>query len=51
MRRLGVDYLVLHGDRYGPRVDEVIREAMQMREYVLVARVGPDYLFRVTPEQ
>jgi hypothetical protein len=50
MRRLGVDYLVLHADRYGAIADEVVREAMQMQEYALVARAGSDYLFRVTPE-
>ena len=50
MRWLGVDYLVLHADRYGARADEVVREAMQMQEYALVARAGSDYLFRVTPE-
>lgn len=49
MRRLGVEYLVLHADRYGPGADEVIRGAMEMPEYALVARVGSDYLFRVNP--
>jgi hypothetical protein len=37
----------LHGDRYGAGATDVVREATQMQEYVLVARVGSDYLFRV----
>ena len=49
MRRLGVEYLVLHAERYGSGVDEVLRVAMAMPEYTLVARVGQDYLFRVNP--
>lgn len=36
-------------DRYGPGAEEVIREAMEMPEYALVAKVGSDYLFRVNP--
>jgi hypothetical protein len=47
MRRLGIEYLILHGDRYGAGAADVVREALQMQEYVLVARVGSDYLFRV----
>lgn len=48
MRRLGVDYVVFHGDRYGAGGDDVIREALQMAEYQLVSQIGADYLFRVT---
>lgn len=51
MRRLGVDYVVLHGDRYGQDLEEVVRIAREMSEYTLVAQVGPDYLFRVNPER
>jgi hypothetical protein len=47
MRRLGIEYLILHGDRYGPGAAEVVREATQMPDYALVAQVGSDYLFRV----
>ena len=49
MRRLGVDYLVLHADRYGPGVDEVLRVAGTMPEYTLVTHLGQDYLFRINP--
>ncbi|MBA2258418.1 MAG: hypothetical protein H0W18_05955 [Acidobacteria bacterium] len=49
MRRLGVEYLVLHADRYGPGVDEVLRVAQTMPEYTLVTQIGQDYLFRINP--
>ena len=49
MRRLGVEYLVLHADRYGPGVDEVLRVAGTMPEYTLVKQIGQDYLFRINP--
>ena len=50
MRRLGVDYVVLHTDRHGPGAEELVRVALAMSEYELVRQQGPDYLFRVVPE-
>jgi hypothetical protein len=47
MRRLGVEFVVFHADRFGPGADEVIRVAGELPDYALVARNGSDYLFRV----
>jgi hypothetical protein len=47
MRRLGIDYVVVHAGRIGSAADEMIRVASEMAEYTLVARYGSDYLFRV----
>jgi hypothetical protein len=51
MRRLGVEYVVFHGDRFGPRTDEYVQEALRLGEYELVAQIGSDYLFRVIPSR
>jgi hypothetical protein len=48
MRRLGVDYVVLHADRI-PNSAQLIRDAIAWPDYVLVAQIGTDYLFRVKP--
>jgi hypothetical protein len=47
MRRLGIDYVVVHAERIGSEADEMIRVASGMPEYTLMARNGSDYLFRV----
>ena len=47
MRRLGVEFVVFHGDRFGAGADEIVRTALAMPEYALVANIGSDYLFRV----
>jgi hypothetical protein len=49
MRRLGVEYVVLHGERYGAGVEEIVRTALESGEYELVERMASDYLFRVRP--
>jgi hypothetical protein len=50
MRELGVEYAVVHTDRYpAGTADEIIRVAQAIDEYDLVGRVGADYLFRVRP--
>lgn len=49
MRRLGVEYVVFHGGRFGPGATEIVHEAFRIGEYDLVARIGSDYLFRVKP--
>jgi hypothetical protein len=48
MRRLGVDYVVLHSARFedGPNM---LDEALHSDNFRLVARFGADYLFRVLP--
>jgi hypothetical protein len=47
MRRLGVEYVVFHADRFGAGADDVVRTAGELPDYALVARQGSDYLFRV----
>lgn len=48
MRRLGIEYVVLHADRL-PEGPIMLEEALQnVTDFVLVARDGQDYLFRVT---
>lgn len=49
MRRLGIDYVVFHADRYGEGAFECVREAKQCGEYDLVGQIGSDYLFKVRP--
>ena len=49
MRRLGIDFVVFHSDRFGPGADEIVNEAVRIGEYDLVAHIGGDYLFRVKP--
>ncbi len=49
MRRLGIDYVVLHADRQ-PEGPELLREALESRrDFELVARSGQQYLFKVLP--
>jgi hypothetical protein len=50
MRRLGVEYVVLHTARLDAGVAEtMLRDAFASPEYELVTQIGPDYLFRVRP--
>jgi hypothetical protein len=51
MRRLGVDLVVFHADRFGAGADDVVAEAMALGEYDLVAQDGQDYLFRVKTDR
>jgi hypothetical protein len=46
MRRIGVDYVVLHAARYHDAAD-ILKEAQHSRDFALVAQDGTDYLFRV----
>jgi hypothetical protein len=50
MRQLGIDYVVVHTDRFPDRFAKGIEYARQSPDYELAARIGPDYLFRVKPE-
>jgi hypothetical protein len=47
LRALGIDLIVLHGDRIGPAVTDFLKEATASRDYELVAQDGNDYLLRV----
>jgi hypothetical protein len=51
MRRLGVDYVVLHTARYPDQAADILVEAKASPDFVLVARFDHDYLFRVLPSQ
>jgi hypothetical protein len=49
MRRLGIQYVVLHADRL-PEGRDMLEEALlNTADFALVARDGQDYLFRVIP--
>lgn len=51
MRRLGIDYVVLHADRL-PEGPGMLEEALQNRaDFGFVLQSGPVYLFRVLPGQ
>jgi hypothetical protein len=47
MRRLGIDYVVLHAAR--PPAGGMLEEALHSSDFHLEARFGSDYLFRVNP--
>lgn len=47
LRALGIDLIVLHGDRIGPAVTDFLKDATSSRDYELVAQDGNDYLLRV----
>lgn len=46
LRELGIDLIVLHGDRYGAETANVVKDAVTSGEYELVAQDGPDYLLK-----
>jgi hypothetical protein len=47
MRRLGVRYVVLHSGRYPDRAVAILEEGLHSPDFALMARFGPDYLFKV----
>jgi hypothetical protein len=47
LRELGVDVIVLHGDRIGPGAADAVKVATSSGDYELVAQDGQDYLLRV----
>jgi hypothetical protein len=47
LRELGIDLIVLHGDRIGPAVKDLVSVATSSADYALVAQDGNDYLLRV----
>jgi len=49
MRRLGVDYVVLHTARYPDGAAAIIAEALASPDWELVNRFGADYLFHLRP--
>ena len=49
MRRLGVEYVVLHAARLQGGGEDVERSVLSTGEYDLVSRIGSDYLFKVRP--
>jgi hypothetical protein len=50
MRSLGIDYVVLHADRYPDRAAAILAEAHTSGDFAQVARIGNDYLFRLLPK-
>jgi hypothetical protein len=47
MRRLGIDYVIVHTGRYADGAVDILREAFASRDFQLVTLIGGDYLFRV----
>jgi hypothetical protein len=47
LRELGIDLIVLHGDRIGPAIKDLVSVATSSADYALVAQDGNDYLLRV----
>ena len=49
LRRLGVQYVVLHADRFPDHGRDVLAATRESADYRLVRTVGSDYLFEVKP--
>ena len=49
LNALGVQYVVVHGDRFADGASEMVAAAQERADCHLVARIGNDYLFEIAP--
>jgi hypothetical protein len=47
MRELGIQYVVLHADRYPDHAEAILRAAAGRPDCTLVSQIGTDYLFEI----